>query len=431
MKNKLPYNYLIFAFLFCNFFLSGQKQITKVVIDSKTKFPIDYVFISSNDKKVGLLTNKKGKFSFIASSNINTFSFYKLGFKSSTLSYESVIKQDTIFLTENFTLLEEVSVTSDKVIPVVKDKRFYINDYFVLPDNNFLILTSKINIKGFEIAIYNEAKGIIYSKKIKDEEGEFLFKDCFGSIQLITNQSARQIYFESDTSFNFLQKYTRSKFDNELLNVVLKLDTEVIIKSSLPPKKMVGVYFDAKVNSPFVVFNKVGNGKVIKFYTLQFNKQLLEMFANEKADSKMVVGSGQKVESTLLLFYEQIAKEIYAPMFLKNDTVIIFNFQQNEMAFLNKAGEELLTKKIDQKGFSQFHNFEILYDKERQKFYLKIRDSDKFIIKELNIYTGTFGEHIKLEKTFAKKIQIINGKMFYLVNEKEWDDTSYIYLQRL
>jgi hypothetical protein len=86
---------------------------------------------------------------------------------------------------------------------------------------------------------------------------------------------------------------------------------------------------------------------------------------------------------------------------------------------------------INIEKFPRYHQFQAYYDEKAQKFYVTVQDNNMHYIKRLNIYTGKFDRTEQLERPFPKNIQIINNRMYFLVKEHEWDDTSYIYLQNL
>jgi hypothetical protein len=408
----------------------SQTNRPKIILDSKTKQPIGYVYISSDNKKLTLLSTKEGKFIIVTETEASYFSFYKIGYFPKRINKKDLLKKDTIFLEEEYINLSEVVVTTRLIDTIVKDKHFYVNDYIVLPNNDFLILTSKINFKGFEIAYFKKGEGITCSKKIKLEKNEHFFVDCFKNIHLITNNFSRQLFFLSDRAFEFLDINKRSKFDSTLANCALKIDTHVLIRHTLPPVVVKQQYLNYSKESPFLTYIMVSKNYKKVFYSITFNKLLMELYLHKEEDVKTLKISEQAKEALVDQFYTKVAK-IYAPVFLKNDTVIFLNFQENKVVFLDKSGKFLQEISINEKDFSASHDFEVIYDAPKQKFYLKDKESEKTLLGIFDIYKGSISKKIKLEKNFAKNVQVFNGRIYYLVKEKSWDDTSYLYQQNL
>ncbi len=425
---KRSYFLFFLAWLLGPLALSAQKG-AKVVADDKTRQPVDYVFIQSDDNAIKLLSNKEGRFILAGESAARYFSFHKMGYRRRSIATAELAGMDTVFLTEKSIELAEVVISNNKLDTLVKDKRYYVDDYLVLPDNNFLIITSKINVSGFDVCYYDKNKGITQTKKIKDETDARFVTDCFRNIHLLSNRYSRQLAFDSDTSFEFLPKYNRAVFDSALGNCMLKVDTQVILKYELPPMKIdIGLY-DIKQSSPFIVYHRVSRHARRPFYSVAYNTHMQEMIRYEISDAAMTSLNDYRRQNQIMLFFNKIAGPIYAPLFLKNDTVVVFNFQEYKIVFLNKAGKRLREVSMDKNEFQVLRNFEILCDQPAQKFYLKMRDADRSYIKRIDIYSGKISKTIKLEKIFARNIQIVNDHIYYLVREKQWDDTQYLYRQ--
>lgn len=430
---------LFLLLLFC--IGSNAQKNSKTILDSKTKKPIEYVIVSSNDKKLKLISNKDGKVILISDPSIRSFSFYRMGYSERVLEIPVLEKLDTIHLDQLAIELREVDITTKMFDTIVHDKRFYVDDYVHLPNGQFLLLTSIINVPGFEVVYYRKGKGILQRKKMKNESGEALFKDCFGNFHLVTDQYSRQLFFNSDTSFEFLPKYNRTKFDSTLARCSLNMKDGILATMGRSQLVMKREYFDSKINDPFLTYYKIANGKRTAFYTSVYNEKLMEMLKDQEGGMvsqngaiKAIGGRGrsqQAIEADHQLFYSQIAKAVYAPVFLRRDTVIIFNFQEELIVFMNQDGKILRTVKLDPKSYSSMRDFNVLFDEVSGYFYIYSKEFDKRTLNRLDLNTGKAIKKIKLEKIFAGKISVYNNSIYYLVKEREWDDTAYLYEQKI
>ena len=384
--------------IFCSFFflilkLTAQQKNIKVVVNSITKEPISYALIYSKDRKINLTSNTEGKFMFFQDGKINEYLVYKIGFEPKTLSSAYLMTHDTISLKEKPTYLSEVIVKPKQIDTLILDKRFYIDDYIVLPNNDFLILTSKINIKGFELSYFKRNRGVTCTKKLKVEVNPEFHYDCFKNYHLVTSNYSRQLLFDTDSSFEFLPKYSRAKFDSTLGNVALKIDSFVIVKKNEPTKTLYSKHFQMNLISPFLYYYKIHKKKADLFYTVSFNEHLMTMIKNELHDWEVSV---YQVQSSTIAqaiqgiqnFETLVLKNIYAPMYLKNDTVVLFNFQEMEILFLDKNGKNLKKIKLDEAELPIGKNYGIIYDENPEKFYIKVNYHDRIILSQLNIYNG-------------------------------------------
>jgi hypothetical protein len=439
----LKSKYLIFVLfaLFGALKCLSQKNITITIVDSKTKLPVDFAYVSSDDRKLNLVSNKEGQLILNADSKIKYYVFYKIGYESQTVSLSTLLQSETVLLVSKSYNLGEVTITPKLFDTIIRDKRFYVDDYIVLPNYDFLIITSQKSSKEFNISYYKRYKGITCTKKMTNETKSFLFNDCFKNLHLVTNNYSRQILFDSDSTFDFLPKFSKTRFDSTVALCALRMDTSLVLKSFRPPFKIKKEYSDYTVNSPFLSYLMVSKHRRQHLYTAFYSKEMRTRIKNEAGDAYRInqaqglIGghaqSAEQLESSIALFYRAVAKPIYAPIFMKNDTVVVFNFQENLIVFLTTTGNLLKEIKMKEEQFSTYHDFEVIYDELKQKFYYKTKEGDKSTLTVINIYKGEFTPKIKLEKIFAKNIQILNDKAYYLVKEKEWDDTSYLYEQSL
>ncbi|HOZ86249.1 MAG TPA: hypothetical protein PL029_00765 [Bacteroidia bacterium] len=423
------FNFYLWFVLLCPLLMQAQKGQTKTIVDAKTKLALDYVAVQSDNNSIRLMSNKDGKFILISDNSIKAFTFYKMGFRQLSMDMATLLKTDSIFLVEKQIQLEEVVVKANKIDTLVKDKRFYVDDYCVLPNDNFLLINSKINVSGVEVCYFDKARGIRQVKKIKAEQDAHFVRDCFKNIHVVTANFSRQVFFNSDTSFEFLPKYRRQLFDSALAPCVLKIDTQVIMKQMFPPTRVNFDYTYATVNAPLFNYYRVSRHARELFYTVAYNEHMVEMMNHEIEDTRATARNEFVAENQIALFFSRIAAPLYAPVFLKNDTVVLFNFQENKIDFLSKLGTSLKSVKLNEEQFLSIHAFEIIYDGIAQKFYMKMNESNRSVLKQVNIYSGTADKIVKLEKVFAKNIQVVNNRIFYLVKEKEWDDTQYLYQQ--
>jgi hypothetical protein len=438
LKNSKHILFSCTLFIFCFISSYAQSPQAKIIVDSKKKTPLEYVYITSDSISKGVMSDKNGKV-VLQMKPGDRFSIYKMGFVKLTLSYSELIKSDTIALAERSIQLPDVQISVQKLEKIIVNKKFYVDDYVVLPNEDILFISTIKNNDGFKVSYFKREKGITFSKKILSENQEHFFTDCFNNFHLVTTERTRQIYFPADSTFAFLPPKRKAEFDTLLSKTAIVIDSVAIYKTSRAPSTYTMHFFSSQIYSPFLTYISIRNKKTENFYTVVYNKENREMIKTEFNDiariqqAKKDIGAEPKsqasVEADHMLFFTQIVKPLYAPIYLKNDTVIIFDFQEDEIVFLNK--DRIILNKVKLQEFSKYRHFECFYDKVKQRFYISTGTFDGRILNELNIYTGKFTRSTRIEYPFSTNLQILNGKLYYLVREKEWDDTSYLYQQNL
>lgn len=431
-KGKTKYALLCFVFLYIQ---SNAQTYQKVILDLVSKKQLDFVYITTNVKSINYISNELGQIRFQKVNEVNTYTFYKLGYANKKLTLKELLSKDTIYLERNNIDLPTVEILSKKIDTVVRNKRFYIDDYLILDNGDHLLITSKINIKGFEVLYYKKNKGITYTRKFIKETDPVFFKDCFKNFHLLTTESSRQIYLTSDSTFDFLPKYQRSYFDSSIANAMLVIDSSVIYRTPNKTQFIQSKNFALKINSIAINFYKLSKNQIVPFYQVQYNKALMNMIRNELKDSEMLYSNKTVTQSYIqnqLMFFEKvIAKPISAPIFKRNDTIVVFNMQENYIQLLNTSGDSLAAIPLKLEKLNKLKSIQILFDEFTNQFFVHHVVNDSPYIFKIDLLTGQLIKEIKLEKTFPKNIKLIGGKVYYIVKEKQWDDTSYLYSQYL
>lgn len=428
----------VFCMLF--YFQNAQNVIVCVVVDAKTRKPIEYVYVSSNNSKLIQVSNKAGKISLNNDGTITAFSFYKTGYARQTIALNKLLAMDSIFMEPIAYPLEEVTVSNGKPVAIIKDKRFYVDDYMVLPNSDILAVLSAINTKRREVVCYKKGRGIVFKQIIEGEGDVTLFKDAFENIHAVSSVFSRQIEFNSDSTFYFFKPLSKSVFNSTLFVCALNMDTALLFKSTLPPVNVKMFFFDVKKESPVLSYIKQSKYGKSVFFTVSYNNGLKEMYDNELNDQLQIkrsidemgwkgIISEQQAQSKITMFYKQVLSPIYAPVFLINDSICIFNFPEKEIVFLHPEGRVLKKVEMNKDDFSVFREFELLHDKITGQFYYKTREGSQTVLGTIDIYHGKITSKLVLHKAFPKNIKVVNKRIYYQVREKQWDDTDYLYEQ--
>ena len=109
MKRKLI---LSIVFILTVVVLRGQTKITGNVLNWENNFPIEYVSIGIKGKDVGIVSDKKGKFSLLVESQYlnDSLLFSCIGFESRSVKISDIKENDIINLKEKAYSLNEVTI---------------------------------------------------------------------------------------------------------------------------------------------------------------------------------------------------------------------------------------------------------------------------------------------------------------------------------
>ena len=101
--------------------VAQQKTVT--VVDSVTRRPIENVSVRTTFSQSGHATNGGGKAVITFGENKEAYVFYKLGYHRKLVRVEQLRHTDTVFLSQRFFALPEVSIEREAFAPVIKNNR--------------------------------------------------------------------------------------------------------------------------------------------------------------------------------------------------------------------------------------------------------------------------------------------------------------------
>ncbi len=114
---------------------------------------------------------------------------------------------------------------------------------------------------------------------------------------MVTNALSRQVYFPTDSTFDFFPPHKRIDFENSLSRIVLRIDSQFIYKTDSPPKTHKGTFFDTDFYSPFLTYISICHKKHKDFYSIFYNKEMKEMVESELRDSRINMQHTEVIET--------------------------------------------------------------------------------------------------------------------------------------
>lgn len=414
-------------------FFCAQK-FSFVVLDKNNKSAIQNVVVTIRPANSYLITNSEGRVEFSLSNGSSVIEFYKLGYSKFTSAASSLKQNDTIYLAQKIIVLNEIVVSDNVKKTAVKDKRFFISDFIVLPNNTYLLSTYANNKKGFDLVYYKNDDRALQKFTFKNEEFYGLFTDCVGGYQVVTEKRCYQVVVNSDSTFYVMPSIRRGQFDSLIKPCALRTRGGFVFAVPGPTFMIPGEKFETKVPSQCLNYHYIENKNPKLLCSYGFNdenKQMMSSDGNMRAMGRLVGESPEAIESKSSLFFEQGMRGIYAPIFQNGDTMVVFDFQQKKIDFMLKDGKPFRQVRSEEKWFTELYKFAVIKDEATGKFYFSQRDNSICTVTEINIYTFKPGKKTVLEHVFAKEITIYGGRVYFIQKENNWDDTSYIYYQYL
>jgi len=385
--------------------------------------PISNVNVLNITDSTGTTSNTDGLFFF---KSVNFPLFLKLsyiGFEGKILTvseqdYKTKIKNyyKIVLSKKTFTLQEvEIFGKNDKNIFQSSFGNILL-DYEIL-DNNIITLLRDGSKR--KIRIINRYSGNWFDIVLTIKANE-IYKDCIGNLHLLTNDSIYQIkVYLQDSTITLYHPYSLNKFQQTLSKCVGFLNEKFIFSTY-------------HLHNQEINYWSVNNHKTINLRKI-FNKERF-LFAqnlldrvnelknkyghiNEMGDITVNQLQIMRKISQLNYTYQFIGKiPAYNPLFIFNDTVVVFNHVTDSIFFFDK--NFLLIKK-DHIKYRIKNLQKILLDDITHTFYLVYQNNGILSIYKFNINIGKrINNTIRINSIFPQKIKIYDNSIYYIDNDR-------------
>ena len=434
---KYLIGYLLIFLLCLNTF--GQKKVYVMgkITDEVTDQPIENVHIKVQQQNVLALSKRDGEYRF---SFYSKQAYFTLIF--SHTSYATVYEplnttKDTIYLNVKLVpkveVLGEVDITSKKEPEIVfKSSKISISDYEFYKDKYIFLAYEKRLNKDSEIYLVDEQETIINKHFIPGEPVE-LYTDYLGNVNLICKKSIYRIGVDKDQLS--LIELPLDDFNRLIKLVVDTLDGNLIFSDfskQFPRFKYYAFNLSDKSISTIkeVIHKDMDHIYNFEYYSLnntqkQFAKRMAKKF---KGLDKYDIAASMTGLTNSFMF-----EEVYAPLFVINDTIHIFDHYENKIwKFIGDTIEagNVPFSYHQPKNKSEWKR-RLIADETNGKIYgLFLRNGHNYL-KEISTHTGKIELEKKLTFQFVDKIKIRDGMVYYTYKPTQTLQKKFLYKERI
>lgn len=151
-----------------------------------------------------------------------------------------------------------------------------------------------------------------------------------------------------------------------------------------------------------------------------------EMENETGIDKEVWVGANYFTQS---IYY----KELYAPMFVKNDTILVFDYYKDELYKFNLKGE-----KLDSIGI--VHHYEpkktgwqkqVIQDKKTGEIYAFFEKDGICSLRKINCQNGELEDAVQLRHRYIDKVAVYGTEAYYIYRPFESAQKKFLYKSRL
>ena len=143
-------------------------------------------------------------------------------------------------------------------------------------------------------------------------------------------------------------------------------------------------------------------------------------------DAQIWVGANYFTQS---IYY----KEVYAPLFHRNDSVFVFDYPKDRLIIFNRLGESLDTISI-------YHHYQpkktgwqkqLIQDNVTGVIYAQYEKDGNMYLGIVDVNSGEINEKVKLNYKYVEKIRVHNNKVYYVYRPFESIQKRFLYKEKL
>jgi len=430
---------LLISSLLASFSLIGQNKVYVFgkITDAVSGKLIENVHVKVQQQNRMCSANAKGEYHLtIFNKKRITLSFSHIGYET---NYEPLvnISTDTVILNvklnKKVEMLKGVDIVDDNKPQVVfKNPKISISDYEFLEDKFIFLAYGKRLSKDSELLLVDENEKILAKHFIPGTPVE-LYTDYIGNINLICKKSIYRVEVRKD-KIN-LYELPLEGFYQTVKPCLDTLEGNILFSDFIARYPRFKYYAFSKEDTVASVIKEVVHKDMdhqyrFEYYSLtnaekQFAKRLAKRLKG--MDEHDVAASMTGFSNTF--FYEPV----YAPLFVINDTINIFDHYENTIWKYVRDTVSAGEVAIDYHLLKPKRNWKkkLITDELTGTVYALFLKNGHHILKRINPTTGKTIAEKELFYKFVSEIKVKDGYVYYTYKLKETLQKKYLYKERL
>lgn len=435
---------IILILVFIGYSIQAQETYVRIITKDRTNNDrVSRVYVTSfaNDTVLKKdYTNSKGEVVFLVPTDkMIRFSFEHVAFSEIENFTPRIFKGGltdtaTVQIKMYFTKVHELEqvVIKPAGVPdtIFESKRVSVSDYEFLPDNNLVLLTYPKNLKkGTELLVYDGFK--VLSELPVAENGKEMIRDFRGNPHLVTANTVYGIYKENLKLS--LSEIPKDYFFQYIAPIVDTAHSKYYFSNFDSKYPAFDYYAFDYLDSSYRKIAQITDKLMMELYRSEFKwvDVRTKLWAKEKEnetgiDKEIWVGAAYFTQS---IYY----KEVYAPMFERQDSIYLFDHYKNYMYTYSFGGYLLDSIPIfyhlqpKENGWKR----NIIQDDVSGEIFLYFENSGLVTLRHFNTKTGELGSPIALTFKYPEEVKVHNNSVYYIYRPFESVQKKFLYRERL
>ncbi len=355
---------------------------------------------------------------------------------SRTLRISKKYSDDSIFFSYemNFIRVQELD---DIVVPapgiptvVYKSKRLHVQDFEILEDGRLVLLTYPKRLKkGSELLLYDGSR-VINTFSVPGVATD-LVRDYRGNPHVVCKENVFGIHVNKNKiSISNLDKDYFTRY----IAPIVDTNTTKMYFSTFNPDYPAFEYFTYdQLDSAYSRIVGIEDELMMELYRAEYKwvDVRTKLWAKNREiqtgiDAEIWVGANYFTQS---IYY----KEVYAPLFHRNDSLFVFDYYKDKLYTYNANGEKLDSVAV-------YHHYQpkrtgwkkhLIQDQTTGEIYALFDRAGYTYLGWIDTKTGQITQQVRLDKRYAEHVKVDGNYVFYVYREFESIDKKHLWKERL
>ncbi|MEY4659936.1 MAG: hypothetical protein ACO29Q_03875 [Crocinitomicaceae bacterium] len=395
-------------------FLGGDSIVYQVTVNGKSNYSLEKV-------NVGSTLNFEFRHAIYQTSNLSFY--YK--------ERKDTIRLEVLLVPMRIQLSKEVIVKSVGVPDTVfGSKRLSVADFELQANGDVIILAYPKQLqKGSELLLYNGSE--TKSSVVLNDAAIELKRDFRGNAHVICKEHVYGVYSDGDQiELGLIPKDYYFKY----IEPIVDTNTSKIFFSDFSKiYPAFDYYVFDKLDSSYKSIVNIKDDLMMELYRSEYKWMDVrtKLWAKNKEmetgiDAEIYIGANYFTQS---IYY----KEVYAPMFHRNDSIFVFNYPKDLLLIYSIHGVCMDTIPL-------YHHYQaketgwrrnVIQDRVTGSIYTTYEKDGHCYLGLINIGTGEVVEKVKLSFRYVDKIRVHNNYVYYIYRPFESTQKKFLYKEKL
>jgi hypothetical protein len=420
--------FLAFAFLITPAARAQEGiQLRAFVYDSASLAPVSFANVIIKSTTHGTSTADDGSFQLTIKDSTAIIVISSLGYRTKELKVSAV--KERIFIQPAAAKLNEVIVTGQQRKVLQENNSYYYYDFDFYDE--YIVALAALGNKRY-LQLLGPSGEVITSTKVR-ASSEKLYKDCTGTLHLLTSDSSYQVYYDYE-KLRLLSSYAIDAF-NRLLVPCKCLYKDQYFFSQYQYRGLKCVYFYVKESEPGNIhtFRQITDSSLIEDFNAEYDLHyFLEIRRQTRGEQygapiKTIKENMDKYREELTVDWESSKwlQQVESELYKIGGCLYLFNFTDS---LIEKYQDNKLTGSVSftmHRNKSAMHH--VIVDEALGTAYLPAENNSIITLQEIDLGTGALKQTYTLRGyPFPRNLEVRNGIAYFLYKENGSDRPAKI-----